>query len=167
MVSSCVSWNQREQVLEIWRKTLFSLNKADQTNKKGISMSLQGLGGLQSLDLSLNGLSSIPLGLLDELQSLRYPHICTNYFTPTCFLFSQCSHTNPQSNTTIPWQPQIIKFRIILSMGWSKFMDTSDMISWKKKKLENTRRKRDWTQSESDQKRMGVSRPDFFWKSKE
>lgn len=31
----------------------------------------QGLGGLQSLDLSLNGLSSVPLGLLDELQSLR------------------------------------------------------------------------------------------------
>lgn len=32
----------------------------------------QGLGGLQSLDLSLNGLSSVPLGLLDELQNLRY-----------------------------------------------------------------------------------------------
>lgn len=36
-----------------------------------VLMFLQGLGGLQSLDLSLNGLSSIPLGLLDELQSLR------------------------------------------------------------------------------------------------
>lgn len=37
----------------------------------------QGLGGLHSLDLSLNGLSSVPLGVLDELQSLRYtsPHI--------------------------------------------------------------------------------------------
>ncbi|XP_056878984.1 leucine-rich repeat and transmembrane domain-containing protein 2 isoform X2 [Takifugu flavidus] len=33
--------------------------------------SLEGLGGLQSLDLSLNGLSSVPLGVLDELQSLR------------------------------------------------------------------------------------------------
>lgn len=32
----------------------------------------QGLGGLHSLDLSLNGLSSVPLGLLDELQNLRY-----------------------------------------------------------------------------------------------
>ena len=31
----------------------------------------QGLGGLQRLDLSLNGLSSIPLGLLDETQGLR------------------------------------------------------------------------------------------------
>lgn len=31
----------------------------------------QGLGGLQSLDLSLNGLASVPLGLLDELQGLR------------------------------------------------------------------------------------------------
>lgn len=34
-------------------------------------MFLQGLGGLQSLDLSLNGLSSVPLGLLDEMQTLR------------------------------------------------------------------------------------------------
>lgn len=36
-----------------------------------VVMLLQGLGGLQSLDLSLNGLSSVPLGVLDELQSLR------------------------------------------------------------------------------------------------
>lgn len=39
---------------------------------------LQGLGGLQSLDLSLNGLSSVPLGLLDELQSLRYKTLLTS-----------------------------------------------------------------------------------------
>lgn len=36
-----------------------------------VVMLLQGLGGLQSLDLSLNGLSSVPLGVLDELQTLR------------------------------------------------------------------------------------------------
>uniref|UniRef100_A0A3B3BRH6 Leucine-rich repeats and transmembrane domains 2a n=1 Tax=Oryzias melastigma TaxID=30732 RepID=A0A3B3BRH6_ORYME len=39
---------------------------------------LQGLGSLQSLDLSLNGLSTVPLGLLDELQKLRWLSLAGN-----------------------------------------------------------------------------------------
>lgn len=43
------------------------------SNKHAV-MFLQGLGSLQNLDLSLNGLSTVPLGLLDEVQGLRYTH---------------------------------------------------------------------------------------------
>lgn len=49
----------------------FMKKSAQPSNKGLLLMFLQGLSGLQSLDLSLNGLSTIPLGLLDELQSLR------------------------------------------------------------------------------------------------
>lgn len=49
----------------------FYEKSAQPSNKGLLLMFLQGLSGLQSLDLSLNGLSTIPLGLLDELQSLR------------------------------------------------------------------------------------------------
>lgn len=47
-------------------------------------MFLQGLGAIQRLDMSLNGLSSIPLGLMDELQSLRSAnYINASLITPT------------------------------------------------------------------------------------
>uniref|UniRef100_A0A668AYP1 Leucine rich repeats and transmembrane domains 2 n=1 Tax=Myripristis murdjan TaxID=586833 RepID=A0A668AYP1_9TELE len=41
-------------------------------------MFLQGLGSLQNLDLSLNGLSTVPLGLLDEVQGLRWLSLAGN-----------------------------------------------------------------------------------------
>ncbi|XP_047245066.1 leucine-rich repeat and transmembrane domain-containing protein 2 isoform X2 [Girardinichthys multiradiatus] len=40
--------------------------------------SMEGLGSLHSLDLSLNGLSTIPIGLMDELQHLRWLSLAGN-----------------------------------------------------------------------------------------
>lgn len=57
---------------KICKASGFYEKKSAQPSNKGLLlMFLQGLSGLQSLDLSLNGLSTVPLGLLDELQSLR------------------------------------------------------------------------------------------------
>ncbi|XP_061920920.1 leucine-rich repeat and transmembrane domain-containing protein 2 isoform X1 [Entelurus aequoreus] len=50
----------------------------DDYRKKCSGCVRQGLGSLQSLDLSLNGLASVPLGLLDELQSLRWLSLAGN-----------------------------------------------------------------------------------------